>query len=162
MQTIRKIHFINRIDYDNVGDWNCCPLCYYYDFFKDFTLIRHEIDYINFNEIERDDVVIFGGGGILYVTESFNSSISFSGVADSTHITIVGLLEVTFKKLIFQDSSLLELETINIPLDCPTYLVLPLWHLNLIFQKKILFHREELALLDIRISLKNMTFATTH
>ncbi len=75
MQKLKKLHFINRLDYNNVGDWNCSPLSYYYDYFKQFNIIRHDIDFINYNEIEKDDVVIFGGSGLFDVTESFNKAI---------------------------------------------------------------------------------------
>lgn len=75
MQKVRKIHFINRLDYNNVGDWSCSPLSYYYRYFKQFTIIRHDIDFINYNEIESEDVVIFGGGGLFDVTTSFNQAI---------------------------------------------------------------------------------------
>ena len=76
MQKVKKLHFINRLDYNNVGDWNCSPLSYYYDYFKRFNIIRHDIDFINYNEIEREDVVIFGGSGLFDVTESFNKAIN--------------------------------------------------------------------------------------
>lgn len=76
MEKIRKLHFINRIDYNNVGDWWCSPLFYYYDFFKDYTIIRHDIDYINYSEIEKEDVVILGGSGLFHVTESFDVAIN--------------------------------------------------------------------------------------
>ncbi len=71
-----KIHFINRIDRTNAGDWTCCPLEYYYDYFKDYSIIRHDIDYIDYNAISENDIVILGGGGMLDVTESFNEAIN--------------------------------------------------------------------------------------
>lgn len=61
-RNIGKIHFINRIDKDNVGDWICSPLNYFYDYFKKYNLIRHDIDFIDWNEIQREDIVIVGGG----------------------------------------------------------------------------------------------------
>lgn len=76
MQKVKKLHFINRLDYNNVGDWNCSPLSYYYDYFKQFNIIRHDIDFINYNEIEKEDVVIFGGSGLFDVTTSFNNAIT--------------------------------------------------------------------------------------
>ena len=72
----QKIHFINRIADDNAGDVVCSPLWYYYDFFKDYNIIRHDIDSINWIEISSHDVVIVGGGGMLYVTESFNENLN--------------------------------------------------------------------------------------
>ena len=76
MLDTRKIHFINRIDNNNAGDWACCPLIYYYDYFCRYNVIRHDIGYIDWNVIEKDDVVILGGGGIVNVTSSFNESIN--------------------------------------------------------------------------------------
>ena len=76
MRGVRKIHFINRIDRDNVGDWNCCPLEYYYWYFKNYNIIRHDIGSVDFNEIDRDDIVILGGGGLFDVLEPFNQAIN--------------------------------------------------------------------------------------
>lgn len=73
---MKKIHFINRIDWDNAGDWGCCPLNYYLDYFEQFNLIRHDIDFIDYKEIEPEDVVILGGSGLFNVTRSFNEAIN--------------------------------------------------------------------------------------
>lgn len=70
------IHFINRIDNTNVGDWNCCPLNYFYEFFKCYNLMRHDIDFIGWEQISKEDVVIIGAGGMLNVTQSFNVNIN--------------------------------------------------------------------------------------
>lgn len=50
---MKKIHFINRIDWDNAGDWGCCPLNYYLDYFEQFNLIRHDIDFIDYTINEQ-------------------------------------------------------------------------------------------------------------
>lgn len=76
MKNSAKIHFINRIDKENAGDWSCCPLPYFYSYFKQFSLIRHDIDFINYNEISKRDVVILGGSGMINVTVSFNNAIN--------------------------------------------------------------------------------------
>lgn len=60
---MNKIHFINRIDYKNAGDRSCCPLNYFYTYFSKFNIFRHDIDYIRWEMIDRDDVVVIGGGG---------------------------------------------------------------------------------------------------
>ena len=73
---MRKIHFINRIDQTNAGDLACCPLNYFYDYFSQFNIIRHDIDFIDFNIIESDDIVILGGSGMLNVSQSFNININ--------------------------------------------------------------------------------------
>lgn len=39
---MKKIHFINRIDWDNAGDWGCCPLNYYLDYFEQFNVTLQE------------------------------------------------------------------------------------------------------------------------
>ena len=54
----RKIHFVNRIDKDNLGDWLCSPLNYYYEYFSKFNIVRHDIDFIDWHEIKRDDIEI--------------------------------------------------------------------------------------------------------
>lgn len=76
MLTSSKIHFINRIDQTNVGDWNCCPLNYYFNFFRQYSLMRHDVEFVDWSEIGRHDVVIIGGGGMINVTHSFNSTIN--------------------------------------------------------------------------------------
>lgn len=72
----RKIHFVNRIDKDNLGDWLCSPLNYYYEYFSKFNIVRHDIDFIDWHEIKRDDIVIIGGSGMFNVTISFNENIN--------------------------------------------------------------------------------------
>ena len=76
MRGVKKIHFINRIDRENAGDWNCSPLEYYYWYFKKYNIMRHDIGAVDYNEIDRDDVVIFGGGGLFDVLEPFNRAIN--------------------------------------------------------------------------------------
>ncbi|MCR5651813.1 MAG: polysaccharide pyruvyl transferase family protein [Lachnospiraceae bacterium] len=76
MRGVRKIHFINRIDRDNVGDWNCSPLEFYYNYFNNYNLIRHDIGSIDYNEIDKEDMVILGGGGLFNVLDSFNLAIN--------------------------------------------------------------------------------------
>lgn len=73
---MQKIHFVQRVASDNIGDWWCSPINYYYDFFNKYSILVHDIDSINWLEIAKDDVVILGASGMLYVTESFNSNIN--------------------------------------------------------------------------------------
>jgi hypothetical protein len=63
----QKIHIINRIEDNNVGDLVCSPYIYYYNFFKDYNVLRHDLLHINWIEISKHDVVIVGGGGMFYV-----------------------------------------------------------------------------------------------
>ena len=74
--TASKIHFINRIDRRNAGDWQCSPLLHYYPHFKAHSLMRHDIDFIDWREVGRNDLVIFGGSGMINVTQQFNTSIN--------------------------------------------------------------------------------------
>lgn len=70
------LHFINRVDTGNCGDLLCCPLTHYFDYFKKYTLLRHDIRYIEFDSIAPTDVVILGGGGLFDYSESCNRAIN--------------------------------------------------------------------------------------
>lgn len=68
MKSLFKIHFINFFfhGYKNTGDLFCSPLLYFGDYFRKYNIIFHQIQSPKFFEISRNDVVILGGGGILY------------------------------------------------------------------------------------------------
>lgn len=70
------LHFINRIDDTNCGDRMACPLLYYYDYFKQYNIKRHDISYIDFDAISPNDVIIIGGGGLFNYAESINREIN--------------------------------------------------------------------------------------
>ncbi len=70
------LHFINRLDETNCGDMLCSPLLYYYDFFKQYRIRRHDIRYIDYAAIAPEDVVILGGGGLLNYSEALNRNIN--------------------------------------------------------------------------------------
>lgn len=70
------LHFINRLDETNCGDMLCSPLLYYYDFFKQYRIRRHDIRYIDYAAIASEDVVILGGGGLLNYSEALNRNIN--------------------------------------------------------------------------------------
>ena len=72
----KTLHFINRIDSSNAGDWNSCPLQYYWDYFSQFSIRRHDIRYIDYSSIDKNDVVIFGGGGLFDYAEFTNRNIN--------------------------------------------------------------------------------------
>lgn len=76
INSIKKIHFINRLYHENVGDWLCSPINWYFDFFKDYNIIRHDISAIDWHEIGADDLVILGGGGLLYASVDWNRDIA--------------------------------------------------------------------------------------
>jgi len=75
MHIVQKIHFIRRVDMNNTGDRQCCPLSYYYDFFKDYNILAHDIEHIKWREISAHDIVIIGGGGLL-CSDSFINNIN--------------------------------------------------------------------------------------
>lgn len=70
------LHFINRVDGNNCGDMMACPLLYYYDYFKQYCIKRHDIRFIDYESISSSDVVILGGGGLLDYAESMNRAIN--------------------------------------------------------------------------------------
>lgn len=70
------LHFINRVDGNNCGDMMTCPLLYYYDYFKQYRIKRHDIRFIDYESIFSLDVVILGGGGLLDYAESINRAIN--------------------------------------------------------------------------------------
>jgi len=70
------LHFINRLDESNCGDRVVCPLPYYYDFFKQYRIIRHDMRFIDYDSIDGSDVVIIGGGGMFDYAEFTNRGIN--------------------------------------------------------------------------------------
>lgn len=71
-----KIHFIHCIDTNNLGDMVCCPLEYYYDFFKDYNYTKHHISFIRLSEISKNDIIILGGGGLINHCSDWNDDIN--------------------------------------------------------------------------------------
>lgn len=71
------LHFVNRLDFRNAGDFTCCLPQYLLSLqhARKFRIMHHDIDAISWNHIRPDDVVILGAGGMLNVTESFNRNI---------------------------------------------------------------------------------------
>ncbi|MDR3048785.1 MAG: polysaccharide pyruvyl transferase family protein [Elusimicrobiota bacterium] len=76
MALLQKIHFIHRPDDTNVGDMKCCSLEYFYDFFNNYNIIKHDIASIKWSEISRYDIIILGGGGILYNSDLLQENIN--------------------------------------------------------------------------------------
>lgn len=75
IEKAQKIHFINYMNPNNIGDWISSPLVYYFDFFKNYNIIRHDISFIDWHEIGRSDIVILGGGGLLNADNYWNNHI---------------------------------------------------------------------------------------
>ena len=76
LEKSNTLHFINRVDRNNCGDMMACPLLYYYDYFKQYRIKRHDIRFIDYESISSSDVVILGGGGLLDYAESMNRAIN--------------------------------------------------------------------------------------
>lgn len=71
----RTIHFIHRTDETNCGDMASCPLGYF-PYFNKYKICKHDIYDVKFKKIKRDDVVIFGGGGLFDCLEEWNQNIN--------------------------------------------------------------------------------------
>ena len=76
MRSLFKVHFINFFfyGYQNTGDLFCSPLLYFNDYFRKYNVILHQIQSPKFFEIAKNDLVILGGGGILY--DNWNANIN--------------------------------------------------------------------------------------
>ncbi|WGV17380.1 hypothetical protein [Fuscovulum ytuae] len=76
MKKAGKIHFVHHLEKRyvaaNLGDWICCPYYYFPDYFAQYTCILHSDWAVLWHEIERDDIVIFGGGGLLDNSDELN------------------------------------------------------------------------------------------
>lgn len=70
---MRRLHFVNRVDFRNAGDFSC-GLSGYLPF-GGLKPMHHDIDNVAWNFIRRTDAVIIGASGMLNVTESFNRNI---------------------------------------------------------------------------------------
>jgi hypothetical protein len=70
------LHFINRVDETNCGDMVVCPLLHYANYFKQYSIRRHDMRFIDFESIDSSDVVIIGGGGMLNYAEFTNCAIN--------------------------------------------------------------------------------------
>jgi hypothetical protein len=73
---MNKIHFVSAFDKRNTGDWVASPLNYYYGFFKQYSVIAHDISTVHWEEIYKDDIVIIGGGGMLDLCDEWNTTIN--------------------------------------------------------------------------------------
>ena len=72
----RTVHFIHRDCEDNTGD-KVSNAGNYYNF-PGYNKITHDIYAPNFNQIKKDDIVIYGGGGLLNCLEEWNVNINKS------------------------------------------------------------------------------------
>lgn len=71
-----KIHFVHHIEKSyaaaNLGDWISSPYYYFLDYFSRYTCVLHSDWAVLWHEIEKDDIVIFGGGGLLDNSDALN------------------------------------------------------------------------------------------
>ena len=71
-----KIHFVHHLEKRhvpaNLGDWICCPYYYFEEYFSRYTCVLHSDWAVLWHEIEEDDIVIFGGGGLLDNSDALN------------------------------------------------------------------------------------------
>lgn len=71
-----KIHFVHHFEKSfapaNLGDWISSPYYYFLDFFSRYTCVLHSDWAVLWHEIDRDDIVIFGGGGLLDNSNALN------------------------------------------------------------------------------------------
>lgn len=76
MERAGKIHFVHHLEKRyvaaNLGDWICSPYYYFGDYFAQFTCVLHSDWAVLWHEIERNDIVIFGGGGLLDNSDELN------------------------------------------------------------------------------------------
>lgn len=77
---VGKIHFVHHLEKSyapaNLGDWIASPYSYFKDFFSRYTCVLHSGWAILWHEIEKDDVVIVGGGGLLDNSDALNAVIN--------------------------------------------------------------------------------------
>lgn len=71
-----KIHFVHHLEKRhvpaNLGDWICSPWYYFAAYFARYSCVLHADWAILWHEIERGDIVIFGGGGLLDNSDALN------------------------------------------------------------------------------------------
>lgn len=70
------LHYIHRVDINNVGDMFSGYYKYFYNDLRKYNLTIHDIWHIDFNKIRKDDCVIFGGGGMIDCQDSWNANIN--------------------------------------------------------------------------------------
>lgn len=80
--SFQKIHFIRIIDfnYSNTGDIYSSPLFYTQEFFKNYSVVTHNLSTVKYSHISRDDVVVIGGGGLLNYNPWFNFNVAINRI----------------------------------------------------------------------------------
>lgn len=70
------VHFIYRRDKTNTGDWNATPLRCCPELFCGFRVIEHDVESVDYTSMRRGDVFIFGGGGMIDLSDKYNKIIN--------------------------------------------------------------------------------------
>lgn len=73
---IFKLHFIRCVSIRNAGDMACDPSLYFDYFKKNYLCSFHDLGNVDFNDINIDDVVIIGAGGLLDVSRLYSVNIN--------------------------------------------------------------------------------------
>lgn len=69
------LHFIHRYITNNTGDRACGYYQYFLEDFNNYQCIIHDINNVNFSLINKKDIVIIGGGGLLNAVAEWNYAI---------------------------------------------------------------------------------------
>ena len=76
MKRAGKIHFVHHLEKRgvpaNLGDWICSPFYYFFEYFSQYSCVLHSDWAVLWHEIERNDIVIFGGGGLIDNSNELN------------------------------------------------------------------------------------------
>jgi len=110
-----KVHFIQHFEKinssGNTGDWICSPYNYFIDFFSQYTCIVHSIWAVLWQEIEENDIVIYGGGGLLDNSNELNNQFN-SILRKCRNVIIWGA--GTHK---YREDNIFQIPSADIPID---------------------------------------------
>lgn len=74
-QRAKSLIFVHSVNFKNTGDSNCAPYRYFVEFSKyNFSIMDIQSPLID--TIEKDDIVIVGGGGLMNFNETWNHQIN--------------------------------------------------------------------------------------
>jgi hypothetical protein len=85
------IHFIHRYITNNTGDLACGYYRYFLSEFENYKCVIHDVNNVNFALIDKNDVIIVGGGGLLNALAEWNYGINkAASIAQKTIIWSAG------------------------------------------------------------------------
>ncbi|MFA6817171.1 MAG: polysaccharide pyruvyl transferase family protein [Lentisphaeria bacterium] len=70
-----KVHFVFRMGAQNAGDDACCPYQYFSDLFSAYHCYFHTIPDVDYACIQKGDIVICGGGGLIDLFPDWNACV---------------------------------------------------------------------------------------